>query len=273
MTTDDKASDRILAKLAKIKAMADGAAAIGSEAEAQAFADMLNKLLIEHKLEMSDVEFANLQQEEPVERETWDEFYNRVQLLKEAGVKTRKVRVDWMERLASTIARAHCCRIIVISGSSVVQLVGRRSDRVVAEYMIVTLTRAAQDIARKELQKYRWEVYKRDGHCKAAQGFHAAFLRSFVIRLMERFDELKRQRTSAPDGSMALIRIDREQKAVDDLMKAMRESKETVKSNALRRQVEHHGEGVRRGRALADSVGLEGKAIEPTGTGRKELRS
>jgi hypothetical protein len=264
--------DRLLDKLQKIRAMAEGAKAIGSEAEAQAFADMLNDLLIKHKLEMSDLEFERLDEEEPVEREPWQEGVARRQQLDEAGVKHRKTRVDWMERLASTIARAHHCRIIVHSGSSMVSLVGRRSDRAVATYMIVTLTRAAQDLARKELQKYRWEVYKTDGHCKRAQGFHAAFLRSFVLRLMERFDELTRQRTEANgSGSTALVRINREQQATDDFMKALRDKKETSNANQLRRLVEHHGEGVKRGRQLADGVGLEGKAIETNATNRKRL--
>lgn len=267
--------DRLLDKLAKIKAMAEGAKAIGSEAEAQAFADMLNKLLFEHKLEMSDLEFATLEQEEPVERESWAEYANRAQELKKAGVKTRKVRILWMERLASAIARAHNCRIIVISGSSVVQLVGRKSDRAVAEYMIVTLTRAAEKLADKELQKYRWEVYKRDGNCQAAQGFRGAFLQAFVMRLMDRFDELRRQRTDAPNGSMALMRIDREQKAVDDFMQELVKDKDQGLKNAntLRRVAEHHGEGVRRGKRAADDVSLDGKAIDREGVGRKELRS
>jgi hypothetical protein len=269
MTTQD----RLLNKLQKIKAMADGAKAIGSEAEAQAFADMLNKLLIEHKLEMSDVEFAALEEEDPIERETRQETMAREKLMREAGVKTRKIRVDWMERLASTIARAHHCRVIVLSGSSMVSLVGRRGDRAVAEYMIVTLTRAAQDLAKKELQRYRWEVYKRDANCKAARGFHAAFLRSFVLRLMERFDELKRQRTEAPNGSMALMRIDREQKATDDFMDALKAKKETTNANQLRRLVDHYGEGIKRGRAMADGVNLNGKAIETTATRLKGLAS
>jgi hypothetical protein len=265
------AQDRLLDKLQKIKAMAEGAKVIGSEAEAQAFADMLNRLLTEHKLEMSDLEFEKLDEAEPVERETLHETMAREKRLREAGVRTRKVRVDWMERLASTIARAHHCRIIVLPGSSMVSLVGRRSDRAVAEYMIVTLTRAAEGLAEKELGKYRWEVYKRDGKTEAAAGFKRAFLRSFVLRLMERFDELRRQRTEASDGSMALMRIDHEQKAADDFMQKLRDDKATQSAPGLRRQVEHHGEGVRRGRTMADGVGLEGKAIETNATNRKEL--
>ncbi len=266
------AEDRILDKLRKIKAMADGAAAINSEAEAQAFTDMLNKLLVDHKLEMSDVEFADLEREEPVERDSWQDYRQRVDVMKKAGVKHRKTRVDWMERLASAIARAHMCRIIVVPASSCVQLVGRRSDKAVAEYMIVTLTRAAQDLATKEHGRYSWEIYKRDGNCQAANGFKAAFLRSFVMRLIDRFDELKRKRTEGDAStSMALVRIDREQAAVDDFMKKALESKGLVNCNSLRRQVEHHGEGVRRGKKLADNVDLGGKAIEQRGTNRKEL--
>lgn len=266
--------DRLLEKLLKIKAMAEGAAAIKSEAEAQAFADMLNALLHKHKLEMSDLEFADLEKTEPVERDTWNDYNKRVTLMHDAGVRHRKIRVDWMERLASAIARAHCCRIIVVASSSVVQLVGRRSDRAVAEYMIITLTRAAQDLAKKEHGKYSWEIYQRDGNCRAANGFKAAFLRSFVLRLIERFDELKRQRTEGNTStSTALVRIDREQKAADDFMKNLQDAKDVRDAPGLRRHVEYHGEGVQRGRRLAEGVDLGGKAIESSGTTRKRLAS
>lgn len=264
--------ERLLEKLAKIKAMAEGAKAIGSEAEAQAFADMLNDLLVKHKIEMSDVEFANLEREEPVEREPWAETNARTKTLIDAGVRHRKNRVLWMERLAGVIARAHCCQTIVYSGSSTISLVGRRSDRAVADYMIVTLTRAAQDLAKHQLQKYRWEVYKRDGHCRAAQGFHAAFLQAFVMRLMERFDDRRRQREQAEGSTCtALVRIDKEQKAVDDFIKAAKEAKTLHNAAGLRRVAEHHGEGIKRGRASADAVSLDGKAIEHNGDHKKEL--
>ena len=52
--------------------MAEGAKAIGSEAEAQAFAEMLQKLLMDHKLEMTDLEFEEMEKEQPVERHMID---------------------------------------------------------------------------------------------------------------------------------------------------------------------------------------------------------
>ena len=60
--------EKILEKLGKIKAMADSAKEIGNEAEAQAFAAMLQNLLLKHKLDMTDVQYGVHLQEEPVEQ-------------------------------------------------------------------------------------------------------------------------------------------------------------------------------------------------------------
>jgi 1,6-anhydro-N-acetylmuramate kinase len=47
--------EKILEKLGKIKAHMESAQEIGNEAEAQAFASMLQNLLTKHKLEMTDI--------------------------------------------------------------------------------------------------------------------------------------------------------------------------------------------------------------------------
>jgi hypothetical protein len=51
--------EKILDKLGKIKAHMESAQEIGNEAEAQAFAAMLQSLLLKHKLEMTDIQYTN----------------------------------------------------------------------------------------------------------------------------------------------------------------------------------------------------------------------
>jgi hypothetical protein len=253
--------DKLLDKLQKLKRMAESAAAIGSEAEAQAFSDMLQKLLLDHDLQMTDLDFERMEAEQPIE-DQWVDFSKH-------GVKVRRTRVAWMERLASMIARANFCRILITSGTSNFWLVGRREHRAVAEYMIVTLTRAIMDISKKEHSKYCWEVYKSDGNCAAARGFKDAFITGFLVRLFDRLEA--RKRTAGQSTSTALMRINKEDAAVEANIEARRESGDFRKMHSLQLTAPSNREGVRRGRAAADQVNLDGRAVENTSTVRGEL--
>ena len=127
-------------KLRKIKAHSESAEKIGSMEEAETFAAMFQQLLLKHKLEATDLEFEEEEKDEPIIEHVveWQEI--------QFGHK----RVGWVERLASIVAEAHFCRILVRSGSSRITLVGRQSDMEIAEFMLVTLVRIADKLVRKE---------------------------------------------------------------------------------------------------------------------------
>jgi len=247
-------TDKVLDKLKKIQAHAESAAKIGNEAEAQAFAEMLQRMLTAHKLEMTDLEFEVMEKTEPVVRKGVD--------YQDVGHK--KSRVAWRENLASMIARAHFCRILVTPGSSRITLVGKANDIAVAEFMIVTLTRAADGITKSEHQKYCWEVYKRDGNCSAARGFKESFMTAFLSRLQQRFADLRREIVNT---STALVRVNTADKAVDEYLK----NSDVKKASGLARMEAHNGEGYRRGVAKANSMDLTGKAVGG-GQAAKQLR-
>jgi len=239
--------DKLLDKLRKIKAHADSAAAIGSESEAQAFAEVLQKLLLDNKMEMTDIEFEEMEKEQPIIKKMVDFDDDDV----------RKSRVAWMERLAGVIARAHFCRILVYPGSSKITLVGREENIAVAEYMIVTLQKAADSIAKKAHSAYCWEVYKQDGSCYRARGFKSAFLQAFVMHLAERYEAEKRSRMAGPSTSTALVRINREEAAVEDFMNKNYKKK----AGALSTHTAFHREGHRRGVAAADRINLRSDGL------------
>jgi hypothetical protein len=258
--------EKLLDKLTALKRKAEGAAAIGSEAEAQAFAEKLQSLLLEHDLSMSDIEFERMEAEEPIGQQ-WVMFEKH-------GFKRKKTRTAWMERLASMVARANFCRIIVSSGTSNFFLVGRPEHRAVAEYMIVTLTRAVMDISKKEHTKYVWEVYKRDRSTSGAKGFKDSFITAFLMRLFERMEA--RKAAAGVSTSTALMRLNKEDAAVEQHMQKRREldkddPNSTRKAHGLKVALPSSREGVRRGQAAADAVNLDGKAIANTGTLRKQL--
>ena len=243
--------EKILEKLQKIKAHAESAEKIGSQAEAEAFAAMFQQLLLKHKISATEVEVEQLERDEPV-----DKFQVDWQ-----DIRVRSTRIAWIERLAGIVARAYFCRILVHPRSSNITIVGRKSDAAIAEYMLVTLVRAAQKIAAREFGV----VYRRNPF--EATGFKASFLKSFTIRMAERFEEELR----APEANTntALVRINRAEAAVNDFMGQFKKKASIVRgarhdANAL---------GWRRGREIANAVNLHGTALEGGNTQNKALRA
>lgn len=247
--------DHVLERLRKLKAHADSAAEIGSEAEAQAFAAMFQKILLENKLEMTDIEFKAEEAAEPVKRHEID--YSKYPDWEDS----RRRGTGWEVKLVSVIARAHFTRPIFYSQSNRVALVGRKSDVAVAEYMIITMVRTAEKIADKEKAKYSWEVYKRDRSTAAARGFKQAFLEGFVQRLFERYEDEKKRAAST---STALIRLSGALAAVDKWFEEAKKDKNSGLSDFKSMvRPSSNFEGRRRGRQLADSVSLRSNALTP----------
>ena len=240
--------ERLLDKLAKIKAHAESAEKIGNEEEAHAFATMLQKMLHQNKLEMTDIKFAELDTDEPVKR-------HRIDYASYPDIELKNARSQWMEQLASIIARAHFCRILVHPGSSRITLVGRKSDAAVAEYMFVTLIRATKRLATTAHGKFYREVLKRDGHAGAASGYKASYTKAFINRLAQRYQEEQNRTTEA--SSMALVRIRKSDKAVSDFMDELNCSS----AAALSRNLRFNNDGARAGRAAADNIELRSNGI------------
>lgn len=233
------ARDKILDKLQKLKAHAESAAKIGSVEEAEAFAAMLQQLMLKHKISMTDIEVAEEAEADPIERLSinWQD------------IKVRSNRVAWIERLAGIVARAYFCRILVNPGSSRITLVGRKSDIAIAEFMIVTLTRLAERLAKKEFGI----VYRQNR--QAAHGFKDSFLKSFIIRLDERFRE---ERDAATKGSTALVRVNAAEAAVNEYMEQFKKKAAIVKGS----RQDPNALGWRRGREVADEVSLRARVME-----------
>jgi len=243
--------DKIVDKIRKLKAHADSAELIGNEAEAEAFAEMFQKMMLEHKVEMTDLEFEEFEKTEPVEK-------HRINYTQYPDIKLKNARVQWIERLAGVIARAHFCRILVHPGSSRITLVGRKQDSLVVEYMFITLQRVAARMSYLEYGKYNRECMRRDGNAHGAHGFREAWLQSFIMRLAERYEAEKNSQKAA--GCTALVRFNAADAAVDDYMKEFKK-----KASALATVRSWNGEGHRRGRAAADSINLNANAVTSGG--------
>jgi hypothetical protein len=262
-TEPEPDKSRIIEKIAKLKARLEHVATGGqvgqSEAELEAVAEAMRRLLATHKLTMTDVEFATQERVEPVSQ------YAVNHRKFDPDWKPKSKRTDWEERLASIVAKAHFCQIIVHRSSNRLSLVGRRSDAEVAEYMIVTLTRSIARVADDAYGKYARLCLKR-GDVTEARGFRLAFLRAFVMRLAARY--AAEQKAQEGESSTALVRFDAARQAVADFVK------EPGRFKMMRAPVgreAHNAEGHRQGTAAADSVSLKANAVKGATT-RGELR-
>lgn len=273
--------EKLLDKLQKIKAHADSAAKIGNEAEAQAFAEMLQRLLLKHELDMTDLEFERASAEEPVSQH----WVN----LKANGVAEKSSRSAWQERLASVVARFNFCRILVCPGSNRFSLVGKKAHAAVAEYLIVTLIRSADRMSDLATGAYNREQHRvqpctRCGklgtghgskaevghahHTTAYHGFREAWLAGFVTRILER---LQATRTDAASSSTAIVRVNQHDAAVEAYMADLAKNKLTRRSNALARPNKLHSDGFSAGRRAADAVNLSGRAVGGASATTKQI--
>lgn len=170
---------KLLDRIRKLHAKAESARSIGSEAEAASFAAAVQKMLAKYKLSLSDLEMAQMEREEPVgEGHFFDE---------------NRSRADWSDFLVMAIARA---------------LVGRETDRKIAEFMITTLKRTALELSDKEARTFRKQQRRTVGETTHEnRNFRTAWLNGFVSRVAERYaeDDRETEKEQKKSGGASLI--------------------------------------------------------------------
>ena len=202
-------SEKTIQRLKKLYNHMESARQIGNEDEALAFAGKIEKLLVEHKLTMSDIEFAELDDSDPITRQYVDSSA--------IGLKDRQSKIKWQSNLAQACAKAHFCTILVHTGSNMVSFIGRDSDRKIAVYVYGRLARACEMIAKKEYRKHRKAGY-------ITKGFLTSFRNGFVSAISNRYCEIERERRRQMQAlgtkGTALIRLETEHAKAEKWMYA-----------------------------------------------------
>lgn len=251
-------TEKIIDRVVKLHRHAESAKQIGNEAEALAFSEMIQRLLLKHKLSMSDIDFSGLEKSEPIQ-EHWIDYR------KYPDIKVRRQGVAWIRVLGNVVAQGHMCDCIWVENSSKITFIGRKSDCEVAEFMLITLQRLAEKLADKAYRKYFYEC-KAAGDVTLARGYRTSFLTGFVRRLKERYDEaLSAEVTSS--GETGLVRINR----IKLDLKDFNDKNYANSPTAVARTNARHGAGWRDGRKAADGVNLGGKAVG-AGSAQNSLR-
>lgn len=169
----------ILDKIKKLSLTADSLQKTGYAEAAALYAEKVQSLLIEHKLEMAQVEKHVLDATDPIDRQ---------EVHPEDCPSDR--RCWWADRLIAAIAPAHFCRVVYRGhGQSSFWLVGRASDREVALFMLDYLQNVMLCVA--EIEK-----------SGKGQGFKEAFYKGFVDAIHTRY---KQTTAKAHNDSKALV--------------------------------------------------------------------
>lgn len=254
---------KVLDKLIKLQAARNSEAELGNSEAAEAFAGMINKMLLEHELNPSDLEYARATDRDPV-----------IEVPVNFGahkMKPAKVRVAWQERLASIVANAHLCKFLVRLHSNQIIFVGTKSHAVVAEYVYGTMVPLIEKMSKKAEVKYWHETGCGRGENNAAKGYRSAWIDSFITRIFQRFEEAKKaaiQSTTVLSSSTGLMRLDgalvKAQTYIDDKF-----SGRAVKSaGALNFRSRNHEDGRAAGREAANSIVLGQRGLN-NGANRK----
>jgi len=245
------APESVIELLAKLMRHEQSARDIGSLAEAEAFASKVQQLLTAHKLDMSEIQFEEREQFEPVGQE--------IVSAHDLGIKRRPKRVRWQERLASAIAECNGCTLLITDHANTVFFVGRTSDRQVCVHIYGRFVRMAFELSEKSAGENRDE--QRD-KCKEDNGavfahWMRAYKNSFCVgfsnAMQTRFYEQRRQMEEAKkeadgEGCSAMVHMRKDAEAIkvylDDLFKGRKESKAkpNFDSDSFNRDGYHSGQ-------------------------------
>jgi hypothetical protein len=251
---------KVIGKLLKMREVRDGEAKPGNTAAAEAFAAAINKMLIEHELNPSDLDYARAQDDDPVvEVEVNREQY---------GIERKKRRFAWQESLARRVANAHLCTFLIRTGTNDIIFVGTRRHATIAEYAYGVLVRSASEMCEDAYHQYGLECGRARGLTKwvaGEPGFCESWLASFVQRIGERLDSARKEAVKeatadVPGGeSQALMRLDGQlvkvRQYIDDKFKSKRGA------SALSYTHSGNAAGRSAGRAAADAMAIGRKGI------------
>lgn len=191
-------TDAIMDRLRKLVRHEESAREIGSLAEAEAFAGKIQQLLIEHKLEVAEV-MAGDDHDEERREEVEQEMYDP----RAIGIPYNgRARVAWLERLASTVARAHFCRIVVRVGSVVFWFVGTATDRLIAGNVFAALVRGAIAACDAEYAKARRDPWA------TTDGFRRSFYAGFVAAIATRMQTQRAAADATTTTALVLANAD-----------------------------------------------------------------
>jgi len=266
-------------KLAKLLRHAESAKAIGSIAEAEAFAAQAQKLLTQHGLSMSDIEI----EQEQAEAEQPEQTYHKADTF---GEKRKRTAIIWQVDLMGYISRANNCKSLMIEGSNTQVLVGFKSDKEVCIALFAYFVHLAQDVCNRAFKDHqRTEEYTEAREAAErnywgstsgtlagySRAWKKSFLKGFVSAVGNRLVEAKRaavQEVEQTQGQTAGLVHLRDREAI------VKHAVEKMKFGTYRggNSGRHDHGAFQAGQRAGGSVSLGGKALGAGSGGGQQLR-
>lgn len=250
--------DKLMDRIKKMHAKAESAKQLGNEAEALTFASAVQKLLLKHNLEMTDVEAAVQEQQDPIKAH----YFNPEAF----GLPRKRSRVLWSELLAYVVADAHMCGVLPVHRTNTFLIIGSRQNRQACEYMIVFLTRYAIEHSEKDYVKYFYKCLN-EGDVKQARGYKSGWLMGFVSRLAARYkaDKAAVVKEAEAKNPHAMIRLNMQLTKVNEVRDVL--SDKDGRPPKMREPGDGTNAGVEHGAEHGDKVQLKGMGIgQPKGS-------
>jgi len=198
--------EKIIDKLQKLQSKAESAATLGNEAEALAFATKVQELLSKHKLNMSVLSIKQQDEEEPMGEDT-------------VQTRGKMKRAGWVVQLADAVAKAYYCGLLIMTHSDAIILVGRKTDRQIAEFVLLRLINFIEAEGKRQHSALRYRLWKENGDMSGAHGFIASFQVAAIRTIRTRLQALRQdEMSSSTDMALVITRSTEEVKArVDEL--------------------------------------------------------
>lgn len=204
MESNNMCLDTILDKINKLNKMAESAAAIGNEAEAGAFAQKVQTLLMQHKLDMSALN--NFEDKDGIEID--EELF-------EWNIGNSNKRSHWLQSLANIVAHYNGCSIVAMKGTNKIWIVGTKESRQVTGYICQVLSRFGQENMDKEYRK-SYYLAKKMGNTYAMKGWRRSFTSAYVSVIGQRISEEHARFMSDHVNERGLVVLDREKQAIKE---------------------------------------------------------
>lgn len=244
MTPQEKTLDKIKKLLAKANNDAT------TDEEAAAFAAKAAELAARAQLDLGEIDWENRKDESPIGRFSfWPPDY---------GVPYKKVRVAWMQDIASMICRHHQCRIVVYPGSNTFDIIGRKGQVEIAAYLVSYLIRFVLDQCEREYVRF-FHKCRREDRVEDARGFKDSWRDAFIMTVRRRLQKMRDDLELEYKGSKALVRLKNELTLADEWMK---DNMNLRRGRGLTRRSGGNSAGYQKGRAAAKHVDLDGRAVK-----------
>ncbi|MFI5260787.1 MAG: hypothetical protein ACHQU0_03265 [Candidatus Paceibacteria bacterium] len=253
---------QIIDLLKKLIASEKSEREIGNLAAAETFAAKAQELLTKHKLEMTDVEFAAEEANEPIigENISTDDLI---------GIDSKKTNDRWHSVLFSAIADANFCKVMSGKSNRFV-IVGRATDRATTAALFTYLSQACIEMARRECSANRYHTgisifgydsvrSGRRGSSAENRAFVSSFKTGFAVAIYHRLQR-KKAELKAGAQQQGLIRIDQMEKAVAKEFKNIFPGSYTAKQRVTARNARGYDAGKSYGQAVGinNSLRLKG---------------